>query len=971
MLESQESIMLNWIRSLGTRDASFMINKIFLAFLVIFIFGCKIVCAQDPNYFILGDAEFKNAEIYSVIQTKNKQLYVGTNEGLYYYKHGRMQEVSNALGQKGTSVFNLVENSKNEVFCSNLNGQVFKVENNLLKVYFEIPEEYLGPYVGIEFDDNDRLIVASKACMLVEDDNYEIVYFSKDKQGLRLSKLPNKAVITTISRSDTLVVFKNNEIKRELFEGDKQVSPYRIVQLDDKYYSSNDLTKSLSSNKFRDLNFTYHQFQDNRLWRRSKSQGIDMIDSESKFIKSYFTSNFISFIAEGEDGILFLGTFGQGLFVIPDLNTINYSNLITSKSLQSVVATKDGSIFLSDRNEGILHFKDSITNLEPQMSYIPNRLFALKKANAGILTRYPSLFFGRYGDYGAIKNIYEVDSSTFIMASSLGVSKRGKRDILDSSLWRAYRPSINKDVYALRNINQRTNDVCYDEKNRVLYVATISSFFKIDETGNKEELLFNDNPLIINDLHFFDGQVWCATQKNGILVYDGRLFENQISQNSGLGSNYVYKFMESGNRFFISHKEGFQIYNINSKELKSIGGVEGIEKGSIKDFSISSDKLWFLSNNQIISLPLNKIKKRDPIFDFEVSSVRVGDQALSLNENITLKYDQNDIRFITDFSGIQYESEAFYEYQLFGFDKEVRRAPVIQNSIDYNYLPAGEYTFNLKVNYRNYSSDNVTYEFRIKQAFWKTYWFYMLISFLSISGVIGYIYLRNIKIKQQNLQLLEKQTLKTELVESELKSLRSQINPHFIFNSLNSIQDLILEKQTKASYDYIVLFSDLVRNALNYSNSSFITIEKEIEFLKTYLKLEELRFVRDFNYQVNYSGHRKVMIPALLIQPFVENAIVHGLFHKEGIKKITINFTLVEDQLQCVIKDNGIGRKEAGRIKERQGSANDSYALEAIAKRLKILGNKYNVSSCFEIDDIVIDNRISGTKVIVLMPFLE
>ncbi len=952
-----------------------MIKKIISIVLIIFFFGFESTYAQDPNHFVLGEAEFKNAEIYSILQTQNKQLYIGTNEGLYQYVNGKMREIPNAPTQKGTSIFNLIANSKNEVFCSNLNGQIFKLENNKLRLFFEVPKEYLGPQIDIEFDDSDRLILISKACIKIngDGDSYEVIYSSENKLGLKLSRLPNKSVIASIHGLDSIFIFEQNKTKKELFEGNKGKEPYQIVQFNNTFYSSKDIDKNIPSYKFSRLNYTYHQFQRNKVWRRNKSQGIDLIESIDDKLKlqSYFKDTFISYVAKGEADILFLGTFGQGLYVIPNLNTLNYNNTIKSKSLQSISGTENGSIFLSDRHDGILHFKDSITNLASQIEYIPNRLFTLKKAQANIVAKYPSLFFGRQGDYGAIKNVFEVDSTTFLIASSLGVSKKGERNILAPNLWKRYNPSTREDTYALKNINQRTNDVCYDIEKEVLYVATIATLYKIDKNGNKKELLFNDKPLIINDLYFYQNEIWCATQNNGILIYDGTEFNHQISVKNGLGSNYVYKFMEKDGQFFISHKEGFQVYEVSSKKWKAVGLLEGIEKGAIKEFCINNDTLWFLSNNQVISLPLNEIKSNEPFFTFKIDSIKAGDEVLNLKEKTILKYNQNDLHFFTDFNGILYESEAFYEYQLLDFDKKSRTAPVIQQSIDYSYLPAGEYRFSIKVNYRNYSSTTFLYEFKIQQAFWKTYWFFALISICFTSGIILYIYQRNQKLKHQNLQLLEKQTLKTDLVESELKSLRSQINPHFIFNSLNSIQDLILEKQTKASYDYIVLFSDLVRNALNYSNSSFISIDKEIEFLKTYLKLEELRFGSEFSYEVNYNCPKEIKIPALLIQPFVENAIVHGLFHKDGNKKVTVNFNLKKQHLECTIVDNGIGRKEAAHIKDRQGNLNESYALDAITKRLEILSEKYNVISNFEIEDIIIQNVFSGTKVTVNLPFLD
>lgn len=197
------------------------------------------------------------------------------------------------------------------------------------------------------------------------------------------------------------------------------------------------------------------------------------------------------------------------------------------------------------------------------------------------------------------------------------------------------------------------------------------------------------------------------------------------------------------------------------------------------------------------------------------------------------------------------------------------------------------------------------------------------------------------------------------------------MNPHFIFNALNSIQDLILKKDTDASYDYIVLFAELIRNTLSYSNQDFIPIEKELAFLKVYLKLEKLRFGKDFRYNISFNGKENLDVPSLLIQPFIENSLVHGLLHKKGEKKLDIVFSFVDDILQCVITDNGIGREKASEIGERQGNHHESFALSAIEKRLNIFKKSYNKNVGYIIEDLYENKIAKGTRIVLTMPFIQ
>ncbi|WP_109852148.1 sensor histidine kinase [Aquimarina sp. AU58] len=246
----------------------------------------------------------------------------------------------------------------------------------------------------------------------------------------------------------------------------------------------------------------------------------------------------------------------------------------------------------------------------------------------------------------------------------------------------------------------------------------------------------------------------------------------------------------------------------------------------------------------------------------------------------------------------------------------------------------------------------------------------VIILFYCIYAIVNYFKKLNIR-NEKKLELAYKElkeSKKTELALLQLKSLRSQMNPHFIFNSLNSIQDLILQQNTDSSYDYVVLFSQLVRNTLNYSNKNFIAIDKELEFLEIYLQLEKLRFEDDFTYTIQHTNTEGLLVPSLIVQPFIENALIHGLLHKEGKKQLTIDFTFTEDLL-CTVTDNGIGRKEVKKIQERQGDRHESFALEAIQQRLEILKEQYGAGVGYQVFDLYDNGQATGTKVEIRMPF--
>jgi len=214
------------------------------------------------------------------------------------------------------------------------------------------------------------------------------------------------------------------------------------------------------------------------------------------------------------------------------------------------------------------------------------------------------------------------------------------------------------------------------------------------------------------------------------------------------------------------------------------------------------------------------------------------------------------------------------------------------------------------------------------------------------------------------------ETKKHELAASNLRALKSQMNPHFIFNSINSIQNLVLTNDSDNAFDYLVEFSIIVRNILDFSEREFISLEEEFDFLKTYLNLEKLRFGDDLEFDISLNVlHSKLRIPSLIIQPFVENAINHGLHHKQGDKRLKIIIEEIESEIQCTIIDNGIGIEKVREIQARQNPNHVSFSSKAIKKRLELLQEQTDSKAGYEITTLYnSEKNVKGTKVVIILP---
>ena len=251
----------------------------------------------------------------------------------------------------------------------------------------------------------------------------------------------------------------------------------------------------------------------------------------------------------------------------------------------------------------------------------------------------------------------------------------------------------------------------------------------------------------------------------------------------------------------------------------------------------------------------------------------------------------------------------------------------------------------------------------VEPPLWQKWWFIML----GIAGIAGIIY----GVFTSRTQALER-SYKLQLVDSELTALRSQMNPHFIFNSLNSIQYYILKKEPKEAYIYLSKFANLMRKILNNSRLKYISVADELEGLNLYLEMEQMRMDGNLNYTLktrNIDDVEHTNIPTMLIQPFAENSIIHGLLPKEDNRKLDIVISNEKSHLLCTITDNGIGREASSLMNANRSSKHTSAGMALTQKRLKILSlgkGDFDVV----IEDIKNPDGSTGTIVKLIVPII-
>ena len=416
--------------------------------------------------------------------------------------------------------------------------------------------------------------------------------------------------------------------------------------------------------------------------------------------------------------------------------------------------------------------------------------------------------------------------------------------------------------------------------------------------------------------------------------------------------------------------------NANDLSLTTYSFQYGVAEPDFSHFSfLPSGEMIFGGRNDITIADPSELKRNKETPVPYISALEVLNQPYNFRMNdssLNLSYKQNF--FSIEFSAKAYTmaKDVRFRYRLNGFDdwKEVTG----QGVANYTNVPGDDYVFQLQAaNNEGVWNENI-YELpiHVATAFWLTWWF--RIGGLLLVGLAAYWLYR-----YRVAQVKKKQRLKSEyekkLANVEMSALLAQMNPHFLFNSLNSIDSYIIRNESKKASEYLNNFARLMRLILQNSRSNYINLKDELEALDLYMQMESLRFKNKFSYSIAVDENietSSIVIPPMLIQPYVENAIWHGLMHKtngtEGLVKINISKNT--DDLLCVIEDNGIGRKKAAELKEqKQKNHKRSMGMQITQDRIEIINKLYNMNASINIYDMQDElGNAKGTKVELIIP---
>jgi len=707
----------------------------------------------------------------------------------------------------------------------------------------------------------------------------------------------------------------------------------------------------------------------NGLWMGTKGGGALFYKSGNPFkgdAQHFFGSDNVSCILIDKEGATWVTTTGKGVYYIhsKNINVLDTKHGLPDNELVCLEMYNDTSMFVAGKN-GIFSLVSAtgriIKKFDPKskgITYITH----LKKLNDSQVILCSDRTYILNINSMTLDEIRSERSTVFSRKAivnrdhliSAGFSNLFNYDLISKKL-----KIIPVDFKVLSIAHGAGDTVWLGCRDGLRYLLD-TVIYKAKDANN----IFSD----IEDLLYKNQKLYIASKSNGLLIKAGNSVI-QLNRSNGLKSEICKRLtVDDQNLIWVVTNAGISKVSPNKEKfsIENIDYLSGLPTFEINQILFLKERLFAASNMGLLTLERKTEEKINYTVPVYITQVYLNNSAIS--NQTDFKYDQNYFSF--DFVGLSYKKNKrqVYRYELKGLNGDQKYTSA--TSVQYPALPPGNYTFAVTVvNEKNkVIGQTVLYPFIIQKPFWKEGWF--IFSSLLLLALIVFVLVKQ-KIKQEK----EKEQFKTQIAETELKALRAQMNPHFIFDTINSIQNFILKNEKEPAYDYLSRFSQLIRNVLEFSKTESISLEQELATLELYMQLEALRFDEQFDYKIEIDASLNpgsAHIPAMLIQPYIENAIWHGIMHSEVKGKIIIKLSKQGKLIHCTIDDNGIGRKRSAELKSANILKHKSIGMEVTAERISILGKTMGAETKVEIEDKHDETGLAiGTRVILHIPILK
>jgi ligand-binding sensor domain-containing protein len=981
--------------------------------IILFSFsGLLQLCAQTPSYYHYTTTEgLASSTIFQIIQDKDGFIWFATLNGLSRFDGKRFTTFRKENGLNSNAIIALAEGDSGKLYIGNYEKGINVRRNGRIEDYFsesggrQFPVSYIL-YDAMGNDQQKMYTYRSEDNIHVIKEKFPMnpeskVIISKPLVINKLEKLKNGDIFALTKTG--ISILKNDEFIKLNISGLPDTTLYCLTEGENGNYfvgskgmiyniKDNHVAKEfkIKSSGRNDV-IAVKQDRKGNLWFSIMNKGFYFIQKGSEKIldmgsKLGLQNSLVNGFLEDSEGDIWLSTFGKGVYCLNNLflNNYNENNGLSNNSIYSIVSEKSGKLFIGTFNGiNILEDRKIYQAVNKSSKRITEYIYSIKDFDNEF---YASCAIGRdevqNTTYKGIKlNILDGPSfckthDGLCLFGSAGNIVRVQKDVSHPS-----KPGNFFFVFGDSAKINRVNTIFEDTKRNV-WIGTGLGLCKathfsdpsgVDEWNRK---YFPDIQVLnskINSIWQDKGiLLWFATEK-GVASYN---LENDSVQSwtniNGYDLSSATSIVsDNKKRLWIGCMRGLYLYD--GKTIRFLGSHTGLPSDEVLSLCYDTDKnlMYIGTSNGLSILDIS-------LFDnyltlppqIKIIGVTAGDSIYTSYSNLVFRPDQHNV--LINFKALNFSSpgSVIYKYKLSG-------EWILESSDFLNFISLAHGKYELQIMARAQNTDwglPVSLNFRILPRFVETIWFKLLVIclFLLIAHFISKWRL-GIHEKRNKLEL----ELSEKINELKHKALSAMMNPHFISNSLNSVQYLVNTKQYEDANDYIAMMAKLMRKNLDTAGGGFILLSEEIVRLELYLDLEKLRFRENFSFEIQTGKNvdaNGILIPNMIIQPFVENSLWHGIIDSGKPGLLTVSFTFEEvdndsfiyKSLVIKITDNGIGIKEARKTRTED---HISKGIQIVEERLSLLSAKMQLPQPIMFEDLSSRNKDShGTEVIISLP---
>ena len=980
-----------------------------VALLILLLHGIICSFAQESYLRHYSTNEgLPSSETYWVMQDRSGYIWIASDMGVSRFDGYRFRVFTTADGLTDNTIFRFHEDPKGRIWFYTFSGKLcYYFHDTIYGKNFPINEkirDFLGSdlLTGINVDGHDTILMSTSRGLIKIMPRYENGTVLWDQLMLvsdRKSFLSNTGYTTVepLAR-DSLVLTRYDHDKAPIsdhlpmgFRDFLEPASYSKGSILLFHESGTILLDSMRRATFFDSLkpvISYFRENDSSIWIGEKRGGAHLFTRNmlSQPQRSFLHSFSVTCVFKDREGGYWFTTLEDGLFYLPSIKFTYFEKTVDPRSLS-----------FSSFSENLLYPMGGGKIL----GLTSKQLYGINNNEAGRAILMPSGYFPGFISK-TFWNLYEHSNGEIWASASSEIlvfdhhgerllatirippecKENDSRQILEDSqheIWSLNKSSLiridhlTKKVIKVVLIPSRAQTFCEDMDGTIL-IGTVNGMYRL--SGDSLHFLGDGQALFKSrfvDIKRNKNTMICATRGAGILILDGDSIY-QVSLANGLLSNMCRSiYVDSSNTIWAATNNGLNAVRVSlhpfRAKVRSFSTSDGLLSNDNDQVLKDKNTVWLLSKKGVTAFDPDIAVSNDIAPPVYITRVRVNNKSYLPEAVNILDYATNFIEI--DYVGLTYRNagKQLYKYKLEGYDTTVKYTQT--TSVQFTKLPPGDYRFLVCcVNSSGVESISAaSFSFKISAPFYQKWWFSFLV-FLIVTGLIIFsslFYIRRIRKRE-----VVKTEINRKIAGLQLQALRSQMNPHFIFNCLNAIQDFILKNDAASAKYYLSMFSKLIRITLNGSRKTNVSLIDEIAFLELYLNLEKMRFSDKFIYRIDKIGidDPNIEIPSMILQPFIENSIRHGrIGNLQILGELILTFSMKENMLTCRIEDNGIGVDRSQQEKDRDFSFDQPHALGLINDRIRTI-NELNQSNIYYtiIDKSSLGQGQQGTEVNVYIP---